>query len=481
MVCSQGKYFICNSNIDNIFSILLGNGNLIMVKRTAGILILGIIINLLLATSFSFAQGDNYVSSSSEKLSLKKCLEIASQKNQDIERARYVTAEMEAESRSARGRFGPLVRLEANAVSWDSPFGLAVNLPLPGMAITPEIQVRDKNTTQYSATIVQPITGLWTAYAGYKAQASALKASQFQEKATKNDAVFAVTDAYIQALESQRMVSIAEAGFKVIEAHTAKARRFFENKLIARNDVLAAEVRKAEAKGQLIQAEGGARLARANLSYQIGLPSDKEIWPEELNIKLLSDNAGSSCDPEQRPELAVIRLRIEQANAVESAARSRMLPEINAIFKWQASNGLYIEPDKAWMGGVLLSWNIWDWGSTYYGLNAAQARVVQAKSAQIKAKEGMRLEILQAKIELDTSRSQLDVTSGAVAQAEMNLESVQRRFDVQSIGSTDVLDAQVLLDRARFNESRAKYSISRAYVKLRRAQGLDPVPSEGSN
>jgi len=83
--------------------------------------------------------------------------------------------------------------------------------------------------------------------------------------------------------------------------------------------------------------------------------------------------------------------------------------------------------------------------------------VLQAKSAQIKAKEGMRLEILQAKVELDTSRSQLDVASGTVAQAEMNLESVQRRFEVQSIGSTEVLDAQVLLDRARFKRSRAKY------------------------
>jgi outer membrane protein TolC len=463
------------------FSLLLGNGSLIMVKRTIGILILGIIINLLLATGSSYAQGDNHASLSIEKLSLKKCLKIASEKNQDIEKARFVTAEMEAERCSSMGKFGPIVRLEANNVNWDSPFGVAVDLPIPGMVTTPEIQIRDRNTTQYSATIIQPITGLWTAYAGYKAQASALKASQFQEKATKNDVIFAVTDAYIQALESQRMVSIAEEGFHVIEAHTAKARRFFENKLIARNDVLEAEVRKAEAQSQLIQAQGGARLARANLSYQIGLPSDKEIWPEELDIKLLSDKAGSSYDPGQRPELAVIRSKIEQADAGESAARSRMLPEINAVFKWQGSEGLYMEPDKAWMGGVLLSWNIWDWGSTYYGLDAAQARVHQAKSAQVKAMEGMRLEILQAKIELDTSKTQLDVASRAVAQAEMNLESVQRRFDVQSIGSTEVLDAQVLLDRARLNEARAKYSVSRAYVKLRRARGLDPVPSEGGN
>lgn len=449
-----------------------------MFNRTAGILILGIIINLLLAPGSSYAQVDQHAPLSAEKLSLKKCLEIASQKNQDIERARSVTAEMDAERRVARGRFGPVIRLEANNVNWDSPFGVAVDLPIPGMATTPEIAIRDRNTTQYSATVVQPITGLWTAYAGYRAQASALKASQFQEKATKNDVVFAVTDAFIQALEAQHMVSIAEAGFKVIDAHTAKARRFFDNKLIARNDVLEAEVRKAEAQGQLIQAQGGARLARANLAYQIGLPSDKEIWPEEIDIMVQSDNI-ESYDPEQRPELAVINSRIEQAYAGQSAARSRLLPEINAVFKWQGSDGIYMEPEKAWMGGVLLSWNVWDWGSTYYGLDAAHARVLQAKSAQIKAKEGMRLEILQAKVELDTARTQLDVTKGAVVQAEMNLESVKRRFEVQYIGSTEVLDAQVLLDRARFNEAHARYALNRAYVKLRRAQGLDPVPSEG--
>ncbi len=449
-----------------------------MIRKTNLVFVIGIIMILFLGGDYSFAREDHPSPVSAETVSLKKCLEIASRKNQDIERARSVTAEMEAERKSARGRFGPLVRLEANNVNWDSPFGVAVDLP--GLPTAPVISIRDRNTTQYAATVIQPLTGLWTVYAGYRAQVSALKASQFQEKATANDVMFAVTDAYIQALEARRMVSIAESGLKTIEAHAAKARRFFENRLIARNDVLEAEVRKAEAASQLISAQGGARLALANLAFQIGLPPDREIRPEEIDIRVAPDHA-ASLDPERRPELAMIHSRIEQAQAGEDAARSRLLPEINAVFKWQGSNGIYMEPDKAWMGGVMLSWNIWDWGGTYYGLDIARARILQAKSSQIRAREGMRLEILQATVELDTSRSQLDVASGAVAQAEMNLQSVQRRFEVQSIGSTEVLDAQSLLDRARFNEARAHYSVSRACVKLRRAQGLDPVPSERGN
>jgi len=58
----------------------------------------------------------------------------------------------------------------------------------------------------------------------------------------------------------------------------------------------------------------------------------------------------------QRPELAVIRSKIEQAVAGESAARSACFLKSMLSSKWQASDGLYIEPDKAWMGGVLLSW-----------------------------------------------------------------------------------------------------------------------------
>jgi len=464
----------------NIFIVLSAKRSFTMIKKTALILSIGIIISAVLVADGLYAQDDRPSLASAETLSLQKCLEIAAGKNQDLEKARYVTAEMEAERRIARGRFGPLARLEANNVNWDSPFGVPVGLPIPGLTFTPVIAIRERNTTQYSATVIQPITGLWTVYAGYKAQASALKSAELQEKATRHDVIYAVTDAYLQALEAQRMVSIAESGFKTIEAHTAKARRFFENKLLARNDVLEAEVRKAEAQSQFIQVQGGARLARANLAYQIGLPSNQEIWPEEIDIKVLSDRV-ESYDPDRRPELAVINARIEQASVGESAARSHLLPEINAVFRWQGSDGIYMEPEEAWMGGVLLSWNVWDWGSTYYGLDTAKARVLQAKSAQVKAREGMRLEILQAKVALDTSRTQLDVAKSAVAQAQLNLESVQRRFEVQSIGSTEVLDAQVLLDRARFNEARAHYSINRAYVKLRRAQGLDPVPSEGGD
>jgi len=189
-----------------------------MVKRIAGNIDPGNHHQFVTCDRFLLCQSDHYVYSSVEKIKSETVPGNRITKKSGHQKvASSVTAEMEAEKRSARGRFGPIVRLEANTASWDSPFGLAVDLPLPGVAITPEIQVRDKNTAQYSATIVQPITELWTIYAGYKAQASALKASQFQKKATKNDMVFAVTDAYIQALESQRTVSIAEAGLKVIE------------------------------------------------------------------------------------------------------------------------------------------------------------------------------------------------------------------------------------------------------------------------
>ncbi len=158
-----------------------------MVKRTAGILMLGIIINLLIMTGPSYAQEDTQATLSKERLNLKECLHLANEKNQGIERARSVTAEMEAERRSARGRFGPLLRLDANAVSWDSPFEMPVDLDI-GLPIPPlDMLVRDKNTAQYSATVIQPITGLRTVYAGYKAQVSAKQASAYQEKATRND------------------------------------------------------------------------------------------------------------------------------------------------------------------------------------------------------------------------------------------------------------------------------------------------------
>ena len=369
---------------------------------------------------------------------------------------------------------------------WNSPFALPIDIPVPaplGPLNVPPISVRDATTAQVSATVVQPLTGLWTVYEGHRAQSLGEDAAHHQQRATRHDVVVAVADAYLQALEAEQMTALAADQVRTIEAHVERARRFLDGELIARNDVLAAEVRLAEARARQLQAVGGARLARANLAFQIGLPANDEVWPAELPAPSVAATTARSGAPpagsEDRPELAAVRARVEQARAGVRVATSQMLPEVNAIFRMEHVEGVYFQPQNAWLVGAQLSWNIWEWGSSYYAIDAARARTRQVEAAETRAEEGLRLEAMQAEIELDTVTAQLRVAHTTVTQAEQNLEIVERRFAQQAATSTDVLDAQALLQATRVREASAEYGVLRAQVRSRRTRGLDPVVIAG--
>lgn len=173
------------------------------------------------------------------------------------------------------------------------------------------------------------------------------------------------------------------------------------------------------------------------------------------------------------------RARVEQARAGVRVATSQMLPQVNALAGVQAVDGVYFQPETAWFVGAQLTWNVWEWGSSYYAIDAARARARQAEAAEARAREGLRLEATQAEIDGDTARAQLGVARAAVTQAERNLASVERRFEQQVSTSADVLDAQALLHAARVREARSEYGDLRAQARLRRATGREPIATPG--
>lgn len=418
------------------------------------------------------------------RTTLADCVRRALAQHPSLRGAAAARDEATAERRSARGRFGPVARVEANVMRWDSPFSIPLPLSVPGVDVPP-FPVRDATTAQVSGTVIQPVTGLWTAYEGHRAQQLGEDAARHQQRATTHDVLLAVVDAYFQALEAERLSELAKVQVETIDAHVDRARRLQERELISPNDVLAAEVRLADARAQMLQARGGARLARANLAFQIGLPANEEVWPAAISpsdARARATRVRPDPDTEQqRPELAMARARVEQARAGVRVATSQMLPQVNALAGVQRVEGVYFQPRTAGFVGVQLTWNVWEWGSSYYAVDAARARARQAEAAEARAREGLTLEATQAEIDGDTAHAQLDVARAAVTQAERNLASVERRFEQQVSTSTDVLDAQALLHAARVREARSEYGVLRAEARLRRATGLAPIATPGES
>jgi outer membrane protein TolC len=136
-----------------------------------------------------------------------------------------------------------------------------------------------------------------------------------------------------------------------------------------------------------------------------------------------------------------IATQTEMARAGERLAKSKMLPQVNAVANFtHASPATTFAPKQnIWFIGGTASWDIWEGGGTYYGIDESKARLAQTLSARRKAEENFRIE--------------------------------QKRYESGDNTSFDVLDAENQLTTARGRLQAATYDSLIAQANLARAIG----------
>jgi outer membrane protein TolC len=148
-----------------------------------------------------------------------------------------------------------------------------------------------------------------------------------------------------------------------------------------------------------------------------------------------------------------------------------MLPQINLVGNYTHTVGQMFALENAGFIGATASWDIWEGGGTYYGIDEAKARVSQALSARRKAEDMIRLDVRSAHIGVTTAAEALEVAKHAVEQAEENFRIEVKRYESTSNTSFDVLDAETQLTTARGQNQAAIYDYIIAQSNLARAMG----------
>lgn len=425
-----------------------------------------------LAASFLTAR-----SAAAEPMTLAKCIDVALRGNPDITSANLEVEASTAQSKSARGAFGPRLRLDAGIQRWDKPlpFSLgSLSSLLPPSATFPNI--RDQWTWSAGATLAQPIASLWTIDEAHVLREMGVDVAEIQRKSARRDVAFQVTEAYYRVLQAMRMAEVAQKSVESIDSQVKRARAFFRAGTVGRNDVLRAELGLAAAKQRLIQANGGVVLARGQLARLMGLPPDSPIDPADKIAEAPAGPVMPAAEAERlavadRLEIKEIAKRVDQAAAGVRLAKSKMLPQVNAVANYTHSAGSSFTPANAWFIGGTASWDIWEGGVTYYGIDESKARMAQALSARRKAEDGIRLETRSAHVSATTADQALHVVRDAVEQAEENFRIEQKRYESGDNTSFDVLDAENQLTTARGQLQAATYDSLIAQSNLARAMG----------
>lgn len=417
------------------------------------------------------------------RLSLEKAIGLAMDKSDRIQDARANIRQAEATHRASTAQMGPQLRAESNVNRFDEP--QTTEFSAPGQSGGAEVTVREQTTASLSLTAVQPLTPLWSLYEAQRIDEISRRQAEISLEETRRDVKLDVVEAYYRLLQARAVRTVAEQSLERRKQQLGRAEKFREAEQVPKNDVLRAEVGVSRARQQLIEAEGQIEVAGAQLARTIGISQNRPIVP--------TDGIEADYQPPPTVDAAVDRaldrrtalnraeLSIEQAQTGVRAARSRLLPRINALASYQRNIGSSFQNEASFFVGASLQWTFWQWGTKAHEIDQAKVQQTRARIGRRRLKRGLELEVRQAYSSYETSRQSLEVARRAAEQAEENFRAERQRYDAQLSTSIDLLEAETQLTETRTNVRNAEYEHHIAAATLRRAVGLSPSTFSSDN
>ena len=364
----------------------------------------------------------------------------------------------------------------------EEPFNRFANLPA-GVFIPngTEIIVGTQNNYYWTFEARQPLFTGGGLIANYQASQIAEDAARIEEGAKHQDVIRDVKITYFNILRAQRIKEAADQSVEMLTAHREVADNFFKVGMIPKNDLLHAEVELANGRQNLTKAQNGVELAKARFNTVL---KRKIFAPVQivdiLNYQPLERQLDECLDIalKTRPELKISALKVEQAGKMVRMAQSEYFPTLSLVGNYTrygdhpSVSGSDYRDAENWSVMGVASWNFWEWGRTKFRVDAGRARENQALDESKELNDLIILEIKHAYLNLQEAEKQIAVSEKVIEQANENFRIAQERFRENVATTTDVLDAQTLLTKAKADYANAlgDFNINRAI--LDRAMGI---------
>jgi outer membrane protein len=177
----------------------------------------------------------------------------------------------------------------------------------------------------------------------------------------------------------------------------------------------------------------------------------------------------------ERPELTARENDILVQRKQLVVDRSEMLPHVNLF----AGYDVVSEPDrtmtnnyyKGYIGGVQVSWHLFDGLATKGRMNATRARIGAAEISYDAVQRSIVAEVLRTYRDLQKAEEIIETQTANVKLATESLKLATGNFDVGLTSQLELLQAQLDLTRAQTAELSARFEYNAALARLERATG----------
>jgi outer membrane protein len=307
--------------------------------------------------------------------------------------------------------------------------------------------------------------------AKYLEQAAKLDAGNNKEEVIQN-----TINAYSNLYKAKKSVDLVKENLEQQKQRVTDFSNLERNGLLARNDLLKAQLQQSNIELSLLDAENNYNITCVNMALMLGLPEGTELIPDTSGFQPPAD-AGSLVQWEQRAFQN--RKDLSSLSYREKAATSNIKSIKGEYYPGIALTGGYIAADipnlltitNALNVGIGLQYNLGALWKTGAKVAEAKARLHEVMATEGILSDQVRLEINQAYQNYLLSTKKIDVYAKAIEQSNENYRITKNKYDNNLVTTTDLLEADVAQLQAQLNYTFSKADALVAYKKLQQTAG----------
>jgi len=429
---------------------------------------------------------NSYPACIAEPLTLESSVDIALKNSITLDMAREGLKDATAQKREALTGFLPKLNTSYTYTRLNEPpFSRFIGMsaaPFPlNLLDGKDFVAGTADNYNWAIEARQPLFAGGAILANYQASRIGENAARLEETAKAQDVVLEVKIAYFNVLLAQKIQEAAQQSVEMLSAHRDIAENYFKVGMIPKNDLLHAEVELANGRQSLIVAQNAVEMSKYSLNKVLrrNIFTPFEI-AETLAHRQIEKSFEECLDiaKVERPELKIYTLKAQQAEKMVSVAKSGFYPSLNLVGNYSrfgdtpSVSGSDYKDTESWYVMAVASWDFWDWGKNKFKVDAGKARENQALDATKELNDRITLEVANAYLKLQETEHQILVSEKVIEQAQENFRISEERYKERISTSTDVLEAQTLLTRAKSEYANALGDYNINYAKLQKAMGI---------
>jgi len=395
-------------------------------------------------------------------LTLDQAIEIARERNRDIQKAGEYIAR-------AKGKY---VEERAAALPQVTATGLVVRDRDGSQKIYGDAMADPASRQSAQIVLTQPVFTWGQIGSAIRAADRGLKSADEQLRLYRQAVQRDVMAAFYDALLAQKFHELALQDLEQKKRHLTEAQKKYAAGVATDYDVLTAEVSVQNAGPRAIRTENAIRTAHDRLRILLALDDDVISVSGSLEAHVSpvrTYEEAIALARVRRPDLADMKYRIQVSRELVAvyAAQNKPRLDFKGAYGWNRIDQGWDRGDGAvWSAGIYLTYRLFD------GLGS-RGRVAQAKSdlrrlmldeAQMLQRAGV--EVREAMNAVNEAAAIIQALSGTVGQAQRLLGMAEKGFVLGVKTRLDVEDAELNLQEAQSNLSRAcrDYRVARTHL-----------------